>query len=100
MVDKTIVDLDDPPELDDGFFERARPMTEVLPQAAQRAFRTGRPRLERPKKQVTVRVDADILEAMKATGPRWQTRVNSVLRASIETGAFQRKPIGAKRVAK
>ncbi|MDE2486259.1 MAG: BrnA antitoxin family protein [Alphaproteobacteria bacterium] len=91
MVRKSAVDDDDAPELDESFFERARPMTKVLPPEAQRAFRGGRPRLERPKKQVTVRLDADVLEAMKATGPRWQTRVNAVLRASLATGAFQRE---------
>lgn len=37
------------------------------------------------KTPVTMRLDPDIVDAMKATGPGWQTRVNDVLR-----GAFLR----------
>lgn len=40
----------------------------------------GRPRLETPKVQLTVRYDADIVEAFKASGDRWQTRMNDALR--------------------
>jgi uncharacterized protein (DUF4415 family) len=40
----------------------------------------GRPRLERPKISLTVRYDADVVEAFKATGDGWQTRMNDALR--------------------
>jgi uncharacterized protein (DUF4415 family) len=33
-----------------------------------------------------MRVDADVLDAFKATGPGWQTRINTVLRNAIEHG--------------
>lgn len=36
------------------------------------------------KKQVTLRVDADVLEWFKAQGPRYQTHINAVLRAYRE----------------
>ncbi|SAL57941.1 hypothetical protein AWB66_03261 [Caballeronia telluris] len=45
----------------------------------------GRPRLESPKVQLTVRYDADIVEAFKATGDGWQTRMNDALREWLKT---------------
>ena len=33
-----------------------------------------------------MRVDADVLDALKATGPGWQTRINALLRAAVERG--------------
>ncbi|SAK53658.1 hypothetical protein AWB81_01153 [Caballeronia arationis] len=45
----------------------------------------GRPRLESPKVQLTVRYDADIVEAFKATGEGWQTRMNDALREWLKT---------------
>ncbi|KQP23070.1 BrnA antitoxin family protein [Pseudorhodoferax sp. Leaf267] len=48
--------------------------------------RPGRPLAERPKVPMTMRVDADVLEAIKAGGPGWQTRVNQVLREAVRRG--------------
>lgn len=80
MVD--LDDMDDAPELDEAFFAEARPMHETLTAGQRKAFKTGRPKAETPKKQVTLRLDADVLDRFKATGPGWQTRINAVLRAS------------------
>lgn len=44
------------------------------------ARRVGRPPLAIPKQAVKVRLDADLLEHLRATGKGWQTRVNSDLR--------------------
>lgn len=41
-------------------------------------------RLPEPKKQVTLRIDADVLEFFKQTGNRYQTRINSVLRSYVK----------------
>jgi uncharacterized protein (DUF4415 family) len=35
----------------------------------------GRPPLENPRKQLTLRLPADVIERWKATGPGWQTRM-------------------------
>ena len=43
--------------------------------------RGGRPPVSVHKVSTTIRFDADVLAAMKATGPGWQTRVNDALRA-------------------
>ena len=40
----------------------------------------GRPRKENPKVPVSIRLDADVLQALRATGKGWQTRVNDILR--------------------
>jgi uncharacterized protein (DUF4415 family) len=41
----------------------------------------GRPPLgAEPKKQVTLRLDADLLERFRASGAGWQSRINAALR--------------------
>jgi uncharacterized protein (DUF4415 family) len=42
--------------------------------------RVGCPRSGSPKVALTVRYDADIIEAFKAGGEGWQTRMNHALR--------------------
>lgn len=48
--------------------------------------RPGRPKVEQPKVPMTMRVDADVLDAIKASGTGWQTRVNAVLREAVRRG--------------
>lgn len=44
----------------------------------------GRPRRRGPTKiPVTIRLDADVLAALKESGPGWQTRANDVIRRWI-----------------
>ncbi len=43
----------------------------------------GRPRLERPKRQIAIRLDDRVIAYFKATGPGWQTRINDSLRRAI-----------------
>jgi uncharacterized protein (DUF4415 family) len=72
----TWVDPDDAPELTDAFFANA----EIRDGA--RLVRRGRdrPRLPAAKRQVTIRLDPDLLDRLRATGPGWQTRLNDALR--------------------
>jgi uncharacterized protein (DUF4415 family) len=59
----------------------ARPFAEVFPELAESIRRTrGRPAAENPKKQVTLRLDADVLERFRASGRGWQRRMNEALR--------------------
>ena len=49
----------------------------------------GRPRLDNPKKQITLRLDADLIAHYRKTGRGWQTRINEALREAsglAETG--------------
>ena len=43
----------------------------------------GRPRSDAPKEQVNIRLDQDVLERLRASGPGWQTRINTMLRTSL-----------------
>jgi BrnA antitoxin of type II toxin-antitoxin system len=43
----------------------------------------GRPPSENPKKQVTLRLDPDVLEKFRATGKGWQSRINAALREKL-----------------
>ena len=76
----------DNPELTDAELASMRPAREVLPPEffemieRERAKRRGRPNLSAPKKQVTLRLDADVVESFRADGPGWQSRMNDTLR--------------------
>ncbi len=43
------------------------------------------------KVPTNIRFDPDVLEALKATGTGWQTRVNDLLRADIQAGRHAAK---------
>ena len=53
---------------------------------AQMRLLRGRPPVARPKAALTMRVDADVLDALRATGPGWQTRVNELLKNAVKRG--------------
>ena len=61
-------------------------LTAPLAARLQPLRRRGRPVAERPKEPMTMRVDADVLAAIKASGSGWQTRVNAVLREAVRRG--------------
>lgn len=73
------IDPDDAPELTDEFFERA---DEYI---GDKLVRRGRPPSEHRKLAITLRYDADIVNAFKATGKGWQTRMNDALRDWLKT---------------
>ncbi len=60
------IDRSDIPELDESFFERETVSFPPL------------------KKQLTIRLDEDILEWLKGQGRGYQTRINAILRAYYE----------------
>lgn len=47
----------------------------------------GRPPVDVKRPTLNMRVDADVLDAFKATGPGWQTRINAVLREAMNRTA-------------
>jgi len=70
----------------DGLDEDDRPATAVELAAGIDAARRKR---RRPvgsgtKEQVAIRIDHDILEAFRAGGPGWQTRMNDALREWVK----------------
>ncbi len=44
--------------------------------------RRGRPRLENPKRLLSLRLAPEVIEGWKASGPGWQTRMADVLKKS------------------
>ena len=79
VTQSTWIDPDDAPELTDEFFEQADLYI------GEKLIRRGRPKTEQPKQALTVRYDADIVAAFKATGKGWQTRMNDALRDWLKT---------------
>jgi uncharacterized protein (DUF4415 family) len=89
--------IDDPdnPEWTEEMFRKARPMSEIpelwpaiLEAAAElRARKRGRPKLDHPKVQVTLRLDADVVNGFKEDGPGWQGRINETLKKVVKRRA-------------
>lgn len=79
-------DPDNPP-LTEKFWSRARPAHEVHPDWVRRSLerKRGRPKLDTPKQQVTLRIDADILDYFKSQGAGWQTAMNDTLRKGMRS---------------
>ncbi len=65
---------DDNPPLDPAFMAGMTPS------------RRGRPKLETPKVEVKIRLDATTVEYLRGSGPGWQTRVNALLGQLVEAG--------------
>ena len=85
-----IVFDDDNPEWSDAV-ARARPIGDFPALAA--AFPGGAKPRGRPKGSITsekslvsLRIDNDILERFRATGPGWQSRINDALRQAEPSG--------------
>ena len=72
------VDPDDAPELTAEWFEKAGIRD------GERVVRRGRPPLPNPKRQLSVRLDPDLIERMRALGPGWQTQMNEALRRWLD----------------
>jgi uncharacterized protein (DUF4415 family) len=83
------VDLTDPdnPEWTEADFANAKTAEELWgPKFKDLLVRKpGRPPMppQARKKSVGIRLSPDVYEALKATGPNWQRRVDDVLRAAF-----------------
>ncbi len=76
-------EVSDNPEWTEEDIKNAKPFTEAFPALAEGIRRgRGRPPVENPKQQVTLRLDADVIERFKEGGPGWQSRINDALRKS------------------
>jgi uncharacterized protein (DUF4415 family) len=65
---------DDNPSMDAAFMTGMKPS------------RRGHPKLETPKVEVRIRLDAKTVEHLRGRGPGWQTRVNALLGKLAATG--------------
>jgi uncharacterized protein (DUF4415 family) len=71
--ESTWVDPDDAPELTDEWFEKADF------RIGDKIIRRGRPPGS-SKDLVSLRLDKDVIDHFRSTGPGWQTRMNDALR--------------------
>ena len=76
------IDPDDAPEWTEEMFRRAAIWhgDKLIRPASGTLTKPGRPKSDNPKQQVTLRLDADVLEKFRATGKGWQSRINAELR--------------------
>ena len=90
-----LIDVENP-EWTEEDFQRARPAAEMLPKllgpevAAEMLKPCGRPKAAATKAHVNIRLDADVVEAFKATGRGWQTRINRALREWLKDGKLEK----------
>ncbi len=69
----------------DGSDENERPLTLEEMQAGAAAYRKKRGRPPGGAKvSTTIRFDCDVLDAFRAAGPGWQSRMNAALRDWLE----------------
>jgi uncharacterized protein (DUF4415 family) len=77
---KDLREVSDNPEWTRKDFAKARPFSEALPDLAA-SIRKGRgPNKAPTKKLVSLRLSGQVLEAYKAKGPGWQSRIDEHLR--------------------
>jgi len=58
-----------------------------LPKEAQQAIKNslrGRPYKETPKKSISIRLDASIIDEFRSHGKGWQTEINNILGKALE----------------
>jgi len=72
----------DNPEWTKEKFDRSIGFHE-LPERVQRALKGRGPQKAPTKQLVSLRLSPDVLTALRATGPGWQTRVDTILRAQL-----------------
>ncbi len=74
----------DSPELTDEELANMRPAREVLPREIFDALPKHRGPQKAPTKvAISIRLSRDVVDAFKAKGPGWQSRIDETLRASL-----------------
>jgi uncharacterized protein (DUF4415 family) len=83
-------DFDENPEWTEEDFARARPLKEAFPEfyEAWKKSKGDRPRVEQPKVHIGFQLAADVVNAVRASGPDYDARVERVLREALEKDEF------------
>lgn len=80
-IQREIASDPDAPESTDEELAQAKPFAEVFPELMESIRRSrGRPPVEKPLEQISIRLDPDVIAKFKATGKGWQSRINEVLK--------------------
>lgn len=75
-----LADVSDNPEWTAADAAAAISFEEALPVLA-RSFRRGRgPQKASPKKLISLRLDQDVVDKFRASGPGWQAKINDALK--------------------
>lgn len=77
---RTSISSDDLPEITKEWLEGADLYD------GKNLVRRGRPRLENPRKLLSLRLQPQVIAKWKASGPGWQTRMAKVLERSAPKG--------------
>lgn len=93
---------DENPEWTAEDFRNAKPLKEVLPDLYEelRRYQGQRGPQKAPTKQlISLRLDRDIADALRASGEGWQTRANDALRAYAQESGLvrERRPAFARK---
>ena len=75
-------EYEDIPELTDAWFDKAE--FGIGDTVIRPAKRPGRPKSDTAKKLIALRIDPDIVERFRSTGPGWQSRINAALREYLQ----------------
>lgn len=75
---ENMIDPDDAPKLTDDWAEAADAYRGSV------LVRRGRPKLAQTKVHVSLRLDPDVVERFKSSGPGWQARINDALRKAAQ----------------
>jgi uncharacterized protein (DUF4415 family) len=77
---RDLKDVSDSPELTKKDFAKAMPFAEALPELAA-SIRKGRgPNKAPTKKLLSLRLSGQVIDAYRAKGPGWQSRIDADLR--------------------
>ena len=63
-----------------------------IPPLDDEFFRTAELLMPRPKRAISLRLDADLLDWLRTQGPGYQSRINAVLRAYMEAKRRAERP--------
>ncbi len=76
----------DSPELTEADFLAMRPAREVMPESVAEYERRTRGAQKKPTKTlVSLRLDSEVVEALRASGRGWQVRAGEILRRAVLT---------------
>jgi uncharacterized protein (DUF4415 family) len=83
------IDDEDNPELTEEDFALGRPFKEVFPdQHAALLRQGGRPRLASPKIRIGLRLAADVVSGIRASGKGYNAKVEKLLREALAKGSL------------
>ncbi|WP_027230090.1 BrnA antitoxin family protein [Phyllobacterium sp. UNC302MFCol5.2] len=80
-IQRQIASDPDAPEATDEELAQAKPFAEAFPDLAESIKRSrGRPAVDNPRQQISLRLEPEVIAKFKATGKGWQGKINDILK--------------------